>query len=206
MGWLFPYGASRRSLIAERTQGWERASDSMLTKSVCLAHCYRGGVFSGVLWSVWERTFTKDGRASRSDPTLDSVRLAAIQSRRLGLQGHGRVDASVLLFVSARLLEVGADGAVRRPRTVARRRPCLSRAAERKASGEAIAKNGGDDDDEQPSRFFPKRRRLARCRSSRKAATAASAATRHRGESGRSRPSTHDVVRSMASLRSSRRW
>jgi hypothetical protein len=63
MGWLFPYGASRKSLIAERTEGWERASESMVTKSVCLAHCYRGGVFSGVLWSVWERTFTKDNES-----------------------------------------------------------------------------------------------------------------------------------------------
>lgn len=62
MGWLFPYGASRRSLIAERTRGWERASDSMVTNSVCLAHCYRGGVFSGILWSVWERTFTNNGK------------------------------------------------------------------------------------------------------------------------------------------------
>jgi len=34
----------------------------MLVKSSCLAHCFRGGHFSGVLWSVWERTFTKDGQ------------------------------------------------------------------------------------------------------------------------------------------------
>ena len=38
MGWLFPYVASRKSLIAERTQGWEQASDMLLTKSVCLGH------------------------------------------------------------------------------------------------------------------------------------------------------------------------
>jgi len=33
----------------------------MVVKSMCLAHCYRGGAFSGVLWTVWERTFVKDG-------------------------------------------------------------------------------------------------------------------------------------------------
>jgi len=59
MGWLFQTGSTRRSMIAERTQGWERQTDDLLTKSTCLAYCYRGGVFSGVLWSVWERTFTR---------------------------------------------------------------------------------------------------------------------------------------------------
>ena len=62
MGWLFINGCNRRQMIAERTENWERNSDEMLVKSVCLAHCYRGGVYSGVLWAVWERTFTKDGR------------------------------------------------------------------------------------------------------------------------------------------------
>ena len=61
MGWLFKPGSIRRELIAERTKGWEQASDEMLVESKCLAHCFRGGRFSGVLWSVWERTFTKDG-------------------------------------------------------------------------------------------------------------------------------------------------
>ena len=62
MGWLFPYGASRKSLIAERVKNWERTTDSgVLITTTCIAHCYRGGVFSGVLWSVWERAFLKDG-------------------------------------------------------------------------------------------------------------------------------------------------
>lgn len=62
MGWLFPYGASRKSLIAERVQNWERTTDTgVLIKTTCLAHCYRGGVFSGILWSVWERTFSTEG-------------------------------------------------------------------------------------------------------------------------------------------------
>ena len=63
MGWLFKSGATRRGLIEERTKSWETTSGEMLVKSTCLAHCYRGCAFSGVLWSVWERTFTKDGEA-----------------------------------------------------------------------------------------------------------------------------------------------
>ena len=61
MGWLFKQGYSRRQLIAERTENWEKSGD-MLVKSVCLAHCYRGNLYSGVLWAVWERTFTKEGQ------------------------------------------------------------------------------------------------------------------------------------------------
>jgi hypothetical protein len=57
MGWLFTVGSTRRELIAERTESWERQSGEMLVKSTCLAHCFRGGRFSGVLWSVWERKF-----------------------------------------------------------------------------------------------------------------------------------------------------
>jgi hypothetical protein len=63
MGWLFKAGSTRREMIEENTKGWERTNEDGTTiKSACLAHCYRGGVFSGVLWSVWERTFTKDGQ------------------------------------------------------------------------------------------------------------------------------------------------
>lgn len=61
MGWTYPYGVDRKQLIAQRVEGWERVTGEMLVRSTCLKHCYRGGVFSGVLWSVWERTFTKDG-------------------------------------------------------------------------------------------------------------------------------------------------
>lgn len=62
MGWLFKPGSTRRELIKERTQGWQRASNEMPVNSSCLAHCFRGGRFSGVLWSVWEQTFTEDGK------------------------------------------------------------------------------------------------------------------------------------------------
>ena len=62
MGWLFKAGYSRSDIIADNTKGWERTKDDgTVIKSECLAHCYRGGVFSGVLWSVWEHTFVKNG-------------------------------------------------------------------------------------------------------------------------------------------------
>lgn len=61
MGWLFKYGYTRKNMIADRITPWENAPpDGMIVKSTCIAHCYRGGVFSGILWTVWERTFSKD--------------------------------------------------------------------------------------------------------------------------------------------------
>jgi len=63
MGWLFKHGITRKQLIAERTKDWSReGAEGMTVTSTCLAHCYRGGAFSGVLWAVWERTFTKGGQ------------------------------------------------------------------------------------------------------------------------------------------------
>jgi len=61
MGWLYIAGISRRDLIADNTTNWERTKeDGTIIKSTCLAHCYRGGIFSGVLWSVWEQTSLKE--------------------------------------------------------------------------------------------------------------------------------------------------
>jgi len=65
MGWLFRYGSIRKELIDERTQAWEAAGPEGITvRTACLAHCYRGNRFSGILWSVWERTFVKNGVAA----------------------------------------------------------------------------------------------------------------------------------------------
>lgn len=62
MGWLFKGGYSRRDLIEDRTRDWERTiDDGMTVTTTRLAHCYRGGVFAGVLWTVWERTFVNNG-------------------------------------------------------------------------------------------------------------------------------------------------
>ncbi len=61
MGWLYPTGISRKDLIASRVEPFESVVDGLQVTTTCIKHCFRGGVFSGVLWSVWQRTFTKDG-------------------------------------------------------------------------------------------------------------------------------------------------
>ena len=66
MGWLFKQGFTRRAMIGDRTNSWDHvAEDGTLVRSVCLAHCYRGGVWSGVLWTVWERTFSRGGQLAK---------------------------------------------------------------------------------------------------------------------------------------------
>jgi len=66
MGWLFTYGQTLKDAIVRRTKGWDHTGeDGVLIRSSCRKHCYRGGSFSGVLWTVWDRTFTKDGVAAR---------------------------------------------------------------------------------------------------------------------------------------------
>lgn len=53
MGWLFRAGGTRRELVDERTRSWATAGpNNMAVSTVCLAHCYRGNLYSGVLWSV----------------------------------------------------------------------------------------------------------------------------------------------------------
>jgi len=67
MGWLFRYGVTRKQLIEERTRSWERTrDDGLMIATNCLASCYRGGAFAGVLWAVWERSFIKDGEQTES--------------------------------------------------------------------------------------------------------------------------------------------
>jgi len=68
MGWLFTPFSTRRSLIAERKESWERSHKTGVgtVKTTCLAACYRGNCYSGVLWAVWERTF--EGR-DKPEPT-----------------------------------------------------------------------------------------------------------------------------------------
>ena len=81
MGWLFRSGSTRKGLIAERIEGWERTNpDGLVVNSTCLAHCYRGGGFSGVLWSVWERTFTKEG--TESSPTQRWIQCDLLRYQR----------------------------------------------------------------------------------------------------------------------------
>ena len=107
MGWLFRCGSTRRGLIEERIEGWERSNtDGLVITSTCLAHCYRGGSFSGVLWSVWERTFTKDGE--EAEPTQRWIQCDLLRYSKhdgawgykdMGIQGFGGNVRPVLLLV-----------------------------------------------------------------------------------------------------------
>lgn len=68
MGWLFTRGQTLKELIVRQTRGWENTlDDGTPVRNACLRHCYRGGRFSGVFWTVWERTFCRkeDGRQVR---------------------------------------------------------------------------------------------------------------------------------------------
>ncbi|HEY1598845.1 MAG TPA: hypothetical protein VGG64_04540 [Pirellulales bacterium] len=66
MGWLFTHGSTLKSQIRHLSEGWERQlPDGTNVETTCLAHCYRGGSFSGNLWSVWERTFVRDGQETQ---------------------------------------------------------------------------------------------------------------------------------------------
>ena len=94
MGWLFNYGTTRRQLIAERTKDWETiGAEGILVKSICLAHCYPGSSFSGVLWSVWERSFTKDGQSVR--PAERWIMCDLLQYRKYDGWGYKDIDESM---------------------------------------------------------------------------------------------------------------
>lgn len=67
MGWFFPHGADRKSLIEDRTKSWERKVGEMTVTTDCLKHCFRGGRFRGVLWTVWRRRFVVAGRDVRPE-------------------------------------------------------------------------------------------------------------------------------------------
>jgi len=54
MGWYYQH-TSRKQLVAELTR--DRISEAETVQTRCLKSCYRGNPFSGVLWTVWERTF-----------------------------------------------------------------------------------------------------------------------------------------------------
>ena len=58
MGWYYQNGGTRQGLIKELTESREnKRDDGIVVKTVGLAHCYRGNVFSGVLWTVFEHRF-----------------------------------------------------------------------------------------------------------------------------------------------------
>lgn len=96
MGWLFSSRWNRRSLIEERTRDWERQrDDGLIITSKCLTHCYRGGVFSGVLWSVRERKFVKDGQSSEPEQRWISCDLLRCEA---GEWGYKDMEESIHPF------------------------------------------------------------------------------------------------------------
>jgi hypothetical protein len=109
MGWLFKSGCSRQALIAERTEDWRRtAEDGLVVKSTCLAHCYRGGAFSGVLWTVWGRSFTRDG--AEIQPAERWIGCAFLRTwiARLG-QTSDRHTVSSKRYSLGSFLEIGSS-------------------------------------------------------------------------------------------------
>lgn len=96
MGWLFKPGYSRKDLIRERTEDWERSgNDETVVRTSCLKHCYRGGVFSGVLWSVWERTFLQDDNEAQPSERWITCDLLRCQQ---GDWGYKDMDESMHPF------------------------------------------------------------------------------------------------------------
>ncbi|WP_044303106.1 hypothetical protein [Rhodopirellula sallentina] len=93
MGWLFREGITRKELIEDRTSAWERTTGDLLIRSNCLARCYRGGSFSGVLWAVWERTFSIEG--IESQPAERWITCDLIQYQRNSGWGYKDLDESM---------------------------------------------------------------------------------------------------------------
>jgi len=63
MGWTYSHGATLKGLMKELTEGWERHTDQYTITAKCLKHCYRmSNPGHGVLWTVWEHTFTLNGQ------------------------------------------------------------------------------------------------------------------------------------------------
>lgn len=57
MGWMSSPRWTLKLLIKERTENkTSDLPDGDKLRFKCLRHCYRGNRFSGVLWTVWERT------------------------------------------------------------------------------------------------------------------------------------------------------
>ena len=92
MGWTYPYVSSRKQLIEQRVQPWDRENNGITITTTCLAHCFRGGRFSGVLWATWERTFLKHGESAEPAQrwiTCDLIRCHA------GEWGYKDMDESM---------------------------------------------------------------------------------------------------------------
>ena len=63
MGWWYEYKwTTRKSIVADLTKRENtkqyaiEKNNSIYADFNCLRHCYRGNIYSGVLWAVWEVT------------------------------------------------------------------------------------------------------------------------------------------------------
>ena len=74
MGWLFREDITRKELIAERTESWERKSGETIVQSECLAHCFRGGGFSRRTLGRLGTSIRQGWRRHRTTTTLDHLR------------------------------------------------------------------------------------------------------------------------------------
>lgn len=62
MGWFFEGWRTRKQLIRWLVRPYRHVTPSgHVIRHACLANCYRGCMFSGVLWSVWKKTVEKKG-------------------------------------------------------------------------------------------------------------------------------------------------
>ncbi|WP_417737730.1 hypothetical protein [Rosistilla oblonga] len=93
MGWLFREDITRKELIADITKSWERQSGDTLVQTECLAKCFRGGSFSGVLWAVLERRFIKNGEEVQ--PKQRWITCDLIEYRRGSGWGNKSMDESM---------------------------------------------------------------------------------------------------------------
>ena len=99
MGWLFKSGCSRRDLIAERTEDWERTTpEGVVVKTTCLAHCYRGGVvlrrpLDRVGTILHERRRSKSNRPNAgSDAICSEARRVLAGATRTWMSRWGRTS------------------------------------------------------------------------------------------------------------------
>lgn len=75
MGWTFPYGASRKYVIAELTDHY--VSENKLFERTCLAKCYKGSNFKGTLYAVFEN------RHFNGDEAVRFIFVAMLQCRKM---------------------------------------------------------------------------------------------------------------------------
>ena len=91
MGWLFTYGIRRADLIAERTERRERVVElptcSYRIVSRCIAHCYRGSAWRGVLWSVREHWWLNLEDGSEVLPPVRFIACDLLEYHRDGQRG-----------------------------------------------------------------------------------------------------------------------